>query len=828
MNHMKSRVATLRSIELSGFKSFAKRTKIDFGDGIVAIVGPNGSGKSNIADAVRWAFGEQKNKSLRTDKAEDLIYNGSDNKPRASMAEVVIALDNSGGSIPIDLLEVEITRRLYRSGESSYMLNGKKTSLATIQELLIKSGFGVGSYTVIGQGMIDKLILSSGQERKQLFEEASGIRQFEIKQSQTTKRIEAVKLNIDQISSIISEIKPQQEALARQASLLEKRTQLSGDLHRYRCGYIAQRSTELKSSRLAIVSKQVDNLDEQKKLQAELKELEADHAASGTAANKNTASSIGKDLDKLELHRSRIEQGINNLNAIAEQINSKITATDPMEHSIRDEISSLQLNLKQHLKNQKSIEAVVAKFEGKIKLVDIKIKSQTDILDSTRKALGKSQKTEYLQHCLGLVDILQDGIKRNKSYKDLDIVFYKLRRMIKHSIGDNSAELALKVGKVQNIIAGLLDERESISELQTSEVIKLRAIEMDYSAIAHKVSDHELKLAQIIKSDNTDKLKIQKLDLESKTQSLARQRDSINARISDLRQELVAMVDTSADAANNEYYQRHEMLSNRNIELQQKAHAIIASLGAIDSSVHDIARLQNKWSLPDSALTGAITESINYDSISRIEAEIDLLAEISPSVAQEVKDSGERVQYLEKQKLDLEKTVQNLLKVSGDTSKKMQEVFQKGFRRINNNFAEHFKNLFEGGDAGLELKETGDDYGVEIIVRLPGKRAQNISSLSGGEKALASLALLAGILASSPSPFVVLDEVDAALDDVNTKKFAEALKTITKHSQVLVVTHNHETMAVADELLGVTTSGNNDSQIIRVKLDSLPAGALSK
>ncbi len=825
---MKSRVATLRSIELAGFKSFAKRTKIDFGDGIVAIVGPNGSGKSNIADAVRWVFGEQKNKSLRTDKAEDLIYNGNDNKPRASMAEVIIALDNSGGSIPVDLLEVEITRRLYRSGESSYLLNGKKTSLATIQELLIKSGFGVGSYTVIGQGMIDRLILSGGQERKQLFEEASGIRQFEIKQSQTTKRIEAVNLNIDQISSIINEIKPQQEALARQASLLQKRNQLSDDLQKYRCGYIAQNSNHLESRRLAIVSKQDDNLDEQKKLQSRLKDLEADHTESRTTTNKNTASSIGKELDRLELQRSRIEQDISSLNATAEQINSSIIATNPLEHSIRDEITLLQLKLTQHLKNQKSIEAVVAKFEAKLKLVDIKVGSQTDILEGTRKALGKSQKTEYLQHSLGLVDILQDGIKRNKSYKDLDIVFYKLRRMIKHSIGDNSAELALKVGKVQNIIAGLLDEREGISELQTTEVIKLRAIEMDYSTIAHKVSENELKLLKIIKSDNTDKLKNQKLALESKTQSLLRQRDSINARISDLRQGLVAMVDTASDAASNEYYKRHEVLSNQDIELQQAALAIQASLDDINSSVSRIAELQKKWSLSDSALTRAIKETVDYDSISRTEAEIDLLAEIGPSVAQDVKDSGERMQYLEKQKLDLEKTVQNLLKVSIDTSKKMQVVFQKSFRSINRNFAEQFSDLFEGGDAGLELKLIGDDYGVEIIVRLPGKRAQNISSLSGGEKALASVALLAGILASNPSPFVVLDEVDAALDDVNTKKFAGVLKTITKHSQVLVVTHNHETMSVADELLGVTTSGNNDSQIIRVKLDSLPTAVKSK
>ena len=134
--------------------------------------------------------------------------------------------------------------------------------------------------------------------------------------------------------------------------------------------------------------------------------------------------------------------------------------------------------------------------------------------------------------------------------------------------------------------------------------------------------------------------------------------------------------------------------------------------------------------------------------------------------------------------------------------------------------------LFGGGLARLELKEQEFGYGVEIIVQLPNKKAQNLSSLSGGEKALASVALLAGILIANPSPFIVLDEVDAALDELNTKKFAELLASISDKSQVLVVTHNHDTMSAASELLGVTTKGDNDSQVVRVKLDSLPVGSI--
>ncbi len=244
---MKSRVATLQSIELAGFKSFAKRTKISFGNGLVAIVGPNGSGKSNITDAIRWVFGEQKGRSLRTDKSEDLIYHGSDGKSRASMAEVVIRLDNSAKSIPIDLAEIEITRRLYRSGESNYLLNGKKTSLSSIQEVLAASGFGVGSYTVIGQGMIDKLILSSSKERKQLFDEASGIKHYEIKHGQTLKRIEATSENLAHINNLILELKPKNELLNRQAELLNKKNKLSTQLEQAKASYIIRNSNDIEN-----------------------------------------------------------------------------------------------------------------------------------------------------------------------------------------------------------------------------------------------------------------------------------------------------------------------------------------------------------------------------------------------------------------------------------------------------------------------------------------------------------------------------------------------------------------------------------------------------
>jgi chromosome segregation protein len=235
----------------------------------------------------------------------------------------------------------------------------------------------------------------------------------------------------------------------------------------------------------------------------------------------------------------------------------------------------------------------------------------------------------------------------------------------------------------------------------------------------------------------------------------------------------------------------------------------------------DIQSTKNLW-FPYKMPAPQKTIQISKEEINKLEAEMSLLEEINPEVEKEVQESQKQLNYLSAQANDLKKAVDNLNKVATDTENKIKSVFEKGFDKINTNFTKNFKELFGGGEAELKLSRTNEDHGIEIFVKLPNKNAQNISSLSGGEKALASMALLCGILMSNPSPFVVLDEVDAALDEENTKRFAGIISKITKHSQVLVVTHNHDTMAVADELLGVTTGGNNESSIIKVRLGSVP------
>ncbi len=166
----------LKRVTITGFKSFANKTVIDLERGITGVVGPNGSGKSNLADAIRWALGEQGKNRLRLEGRDEVVFAGNAKRAKASFAEVIMLFDNESGAFPLDMTEIEISRRMYRSGETDYRLAGRSTRLSDITALLAQAGVGAGSYAVIGQGMIDSILMSSPSERKLLFEEAAGIR----------------------------------------------------------------------------------------------------------------------------------------------------------------------------------------------------------------------------------------------------------------------------------------------------------------------------------------------------------------------------------------------------------------------------------------------------------------------------------------------------------------------------------------------------------------------------------------------------------------------------------------------------------------------------
>jgi chromosome segregation protein len=220
----------LKSLELQGYKTFASKTNFEFAEGITAVVGPNGSGKSNIADSLRWVLGEQSYGLLRAKKTEDMIFNGSEGRPRAGMASATIVFDNTNGWLPVDFSEVAMTRRAYRDGRNDYLLNGQHVRLRDLNEILAQAGLSERTYTILGQGMVDASLALKSDERRRLFEDAAGIGLYRSRRDETLKRLETTQRNLERVLDILAELEPRLKSLERQAKRTQDFLQVQADL----------------------------------------------------------------------------------------------------------------------------------------------------------------------------------------------------------------------------------------------------------------------------------------------------------------------------------------------------------------------------------------------------------------------------------------------------------------------------------------------------------------------------------------------------------------------------------------------------------------------
>ncbi|HVQ27346.1 MAG TPA: AAA family ATPase, partial [Planctomycetota bacterium] len=219
-------MSRLKELRLHGFKSFADPTRFVFEPGVNAVIGPNGSGKSNMADAVRWVLGEQSNRSLRTRRADDVIFAGSEQRRPQGMAEAILTLDNADGWLPIDFAEVSVGRRAYRSGDSEYLINGARARLRDVVDLLGEGRLGANELVVVGQGTVDAALSLRPEERRQLFEEAAGVKGLQVRRNEASVRLAKSTDNLTRVSDLIAELKPQVRRLALQAEHQQQHDEL--------------------------------------------------------------------------------------------------------------------------------------------------------------------------------------------------------------------------------------------------------------------------------------------------------------------------------------------------------------------------------------------------------------------------------------------------------------------------------------------------------------------------------------------------------------------------------------------------------------------------
>ncbi len=705
----------LKRLELHGFKSFAHKTVLNFDPGMTAVVGPNGSGKSNVADAIRWVMGEQSLKLLRGKKSEDVIFAGSDKKSKLSLAEVSLTFDNRDHKIPLEYSEVEFRRRLFRNGESEYLINNQHSRLLDITDALMRSGFGATNYAVISQGTIDQMIMAGPAEIKNLIEEASGVKPYYIKREKTLRRLEQTEENLARVSELAAEIEPRLRSLKRQAKRMEEREAVAAELALLQLEFYGSQFFVLETDLKAVTDRLGIKVGIIAKLEKEIlsfeKTLEKEEQQSGSADN---------FLDQLDKHLKDLEEKRLMLAERLAEIKGKLRVESPV---VRD-----------FSKFQHEFEKILAAL-------------QSDNIEEVKKRLkdlvfqfGQSKNDELSKQKLALTLELEQIIKDMEEQKS-----------------------------VRN---KLLAEEKQKKSFLTDEEKKFRAKNLELITI----------------KDELNLILIEKAKLDTRLENLIREsKEALKGRFDELSQ--YKKVQFSSDLVNR---------------------------------------------------------------ISKLKHQLELAGGVDESTLNEYKETAERFDYLTTQSKDLTSAVADLKSVIDELDQIIKKQFDQAFEKISSKFVEYFRILFNGGrsvmtlmksqadadsDAdetdkemptidGLRNKKTGPEIvGIEIKATPPGKKLASIAALSGGERALTAIALLCSMLAAYPSPFVVLDEVDAALDEANSVRFAKILGTLVHQTQFITITHNRETMRQAHTLYGVTMSDEGISKILSIKLEKAEAMA---
>ncbi|MFC1508543.1 chromosome segregation protein SMC [Candidatus Omnitrophota bacterium] len=459
-----------KRLELFGFKSFADKTRLDFEPGITAVVGPNGCGKSNIADAIKWVLGEQSAKMMRGGKMEDVIFNGTDGKEPVSYAEVSLTLANQDRVLPIEYDEVTVSRRLYRSGESEYLLNKTPVRLRDINELFMGTGIGTSAYSLIEQGRIDQILSSKPEDRREVFEEASGITKYKSKRKEALRRLEGTEQNLLRINDIIAEVKRQINSIERQARKAE----------RYKEKYEELKKLELKLSRIDLemlnqkLSESNANLDERRarevelnselqKLTVNLSELNTKRAEVEDRRLEFKSSiieidfNISKSKDKLLLNRERIDELKNkrvDLKAEIEKSEGSIDSQEREVASLREKVTVLA---------SEGIERadLLSKKEKRLQEISKDIlKHETNISTSKANVIDVVSKTSKLRNQIA-------QITTNLSTHDARLIRLETEietlREEKDSLETKLEEVRAEAGSVEKEIELLKKKRREVS-----------------------------------------------------------------------------------------------------------------------------------------------------------------------------------------------------------------------------------------------------------------------------------------------------------------------------------------------------------------------------
>ena len=864
----------LKSIVVNGFKSFAEKVNIDLSNKVNVVVGPNGSGKSNVVDAISWVLGTQSPGALRTNKMEDVIFAGTEKLSEKGFAEVylnfVVNPEKFNGSE-----EISIGRKLYRDGASEYFMNGLNCRLLDIQEFLSDLGIGKQQHTIISQGQIAEILNSKPEDHRVTIEEAAGILPFKLKKDKALRRIESGEKEIKRAKDVLREINKQLKPLKIQAeqaqaheslnaSLLESKTNLN--LLKY-TNFNAKENDSI--NELTIISEKLDNIsklnNEAKTLKSNLtKELGQgvsvsslfkDHSnklSTKSEQIKSVAQIATERLDNLNRETIREEKRLTDLqnkvltntltindlsNKLILKKNTLTNLNKSLEHlnkqineNNKNQSASLEVNeaiLEKDLDYLKGIinklETSLLTSEGDLNKWENDRNSTQEAVDSFSKLISKKillkNSFSKVRKNINLIvnrelDVTKENLDILKSeYKsNVDILNSKIEQQ--NIISNNSSykeELKNQEIILRKNLNSLEEEITSRSNQLVSAAEQIKFLTNENSELQITIdeihyapnNDYKSELETII-SKSTALIKV----LNQSAQSMLLQADVYEQKHGNKNSRIIQL-DNEIEQFNNSY-----LLLN-----EQKGNISIKNAEYSSEKAHYYSSLKNMYGVESNDI-----DSFNSDLYSQEELENEIKI-----IEKKLEDIGV-VNYLAKTDFDQLNTRHQDISASIEdltTSKKellthIKEIedeiefrIDSSFNSISVHFGEIFEQLFPGGKGSLELtnKENLLETGIEINVQPKGKKVKKLSLLSGGERSLAAIAFLFAIFKSFPSPFYILDEVEAALDDANLHRMINLLNYVRDDAQFIIVTHQQQTMHAGDVLYGVTMEPGSGSRI---------------
>lgn len=670
-------------------------------------------------------------KSMRSKRGEDLIWGGSPALSRMNRGVVKVAFDNSKRLLDIDFSEVVVERIVHRDGQNEYLLNGSQVRLKDVIRLLAGANIGGSGYQIISQGEADRILNASPKERREMVEDALGLKLYQHKKAESERKLEETAVNIDKTKSLRRELAPHLKFLQVQVEKIEKAREMKEELAHKLAEYLARENAFLtmETTRLS---------DEAKEYEREIKSLE--EKLKGVRTVKGGREESSPLLDKLQDSQNKLGE-----------------ARRKREEVVRD----------------------LGRAEGAVEAAAITVEHVVPA-----------------PHVREFVREITDSIERAEEQDDI--------------AGIRSLLSQLR-GRIHAFLEGLSGAAPITNEEARKEVIRL-------SAALEKAEADEARLSQEVEE-------VRATIVKEREAAFHAEREEVQFEAS-LREAQSKMLGIRSE---------RDHIAEQKQRFEEEVREGIALLGLAFK----------KWDAHE-VPPGALSEERREQEKRRREIERYKIkieeagVGAGDAIVKEYNQTTERDAYLAKELDDLEKSARALQDLIIELEKTIDARFTEGLKHINEALGGFFQKLFGGGNAKLFVEEPrrarrakGEEIdedenmpeeeelyaGLSIDVSLPRKKIRGLEVLSGGERALTSIALIFSMSQVNPPPFLILDETDAALDEANSKRYADMIQELGRKSQLIVITHNRATMAAAGELYGVTMSNDGVSKILSVKLE---------